>query len=507
MKIPNKSIKLIKPGLSINFLIFIFLILLNISIIFSEDNNYVYFPLKRKDNSFLNKIKNITEIMRFIYLEPLISELVIGTPEQKSNVIFRTDCTYIYLTSFNHNISNPDQTSDFIKRKYGNFNFYNEENSNSIGYYDKNYSTGSYAYDNQYFTRCISENVKINNKKIKLDLMLSKSINYEEPGAICLQLDQEDLTALHFTASFPVLLKRNYSLINNYKWFIYYGKKKDYLVLGTSPYEFKDPETDKKIYPDLDIEKDYNYQLDERDIKKAAMKIKFDDIYLISNSNDEKEKFEDEKNLIGKLVPNIGFIVGTTNYNEYIKKNIFEKYINLGKCNFGIFSQRPDLTGQEYIYYYCDEALYKNIKKEFKNIIFKQINLYENFELTFDDLFLKKNGYLIFMVIFSTHQHFYWSFGTPFLKKYQFDYEFDLEVENSKIGYYHNKIKEKKNNTFKYILFSILIIVLSGILIVLGIFVGKYFFKLRKKRANELDDDDYEYKQKNEGINNILENE
>jgi flagellar biosynthesis/type III secretory pathway M-ring protein FliF/YscJ len=93
------------------------------------------------------------------------------------------------------------------------------------------------------------------------------------------------------------------------------------------------------------------------------------------------------------------------------------------------------------------------------------------------------------------------------LKKYQFDYEFDLEVENSKIGYYHNKIKEKKNNTFKYILFSILIIVLSGILIVLGIFVGKYFFKLRKKRANELDDDDYEYKQKNEGINNILENE
>ena len=116
MKNPNKSIKLIKPGLSINFLIFIFLILLNISIIFSEDNNYVYFPLKRKDNSFLNKIKNITEIMRFIYLKPLLSELAIGTPEQKSNVIFRTDCTYIYLTSLSHNISNPDQTSDFIKR-------------------------------------------------------------------------------------------------------------------------------------------------------------------------------------------------------------------------------------------------------------------------------------------------------------------------------------------------------------------------------------------------------
>ena len=506
MKKSNQSFNSIKTNIS-NFLLIISLILLNISIIFCEDNNYVYFPLKRKDNNYLNSLKNITEIMRFIYLEPLISELVIGTPEQKTNVIFRTDCTYIYLTSLNHNISNPDQTSDFIKKKYGNFNFFNEYNSNSIEYYEKNYSTGNFAYDNQYFTRCISENVKINNNKIKLDLMLSKSINYEEPGAICLQLDQEERTALHFTASFPVLLKKNYSLINNYKWFIYYGKEKDYLVLGTSPYEFKDPKTGKKIYPDLDIDKDYNYQLDERDIKKAAMKIKFDDIYLINNSNNGTEKFEDEQNLIGKLVPNIGFIVGTTNYNEYLKQNIFEKYINLGKCHSGIFSQRPDLTGQEYIYYYCDESLYKNIKTEFKNIIFKQINLYENFELTFDDLFLKKNGYLIFLTIFSTHQHFYWSFGTPFLKKYQFDFEFDIDVENSKIGYYHIKKKEKKNNTLKYILFSILILVLSGILIVLGIFVGKYYFKLRKKRANELDDDDYEYNQKNEGNNNLIGNE
>ena len=505
MEISDKSLKLIKRNLLLNFIILIFL--LNISIIFSEDNNYIYFPLKRRDNTFLKTLKNITEIMRFIYLEPLLSELVIGTPEQKSNVIFRTDCTYIYLTSLNHNISNPDQTSDFIIKKYGNFNYFNEDNSNSIKYYEKYYFNGNYAYDNQYFTRCISENIKINNKKIKLDLMLSKSINYEEPGAICLQLDQEELTPLHFTASFPVLLKRNYSLIKNYKWFIYYGKEKDYLVLGASPYEFKDPNTGKKIYPDLDIDKDYNYQLDEKDIKKAAMKIKFDDIYLMYNSNDEKEKFEDEKNLIGKLVPNIGFIVGTTNYNEYLKKNIFEKYINLGRCNSSIFSQRPDLIGQEYIYYYCDESLYKNIKKEFKKIIFKQINLYENFELTFEDLFLKKNGYLIFLVIFSTHQHFYWSFGTPFLKKYQFDFEFDIDVENSKIGYYHISKKVKKNFPWKYILLSILVLVLSGILIVFGIFVGKYYFKFRKKRANELEDDEYEYEQKNEGNNNLIGNE
>ena len=51
-----------------------------------------------------------------------------------------------------------------------------------------------------------------------------------------------------------------------------------------------------------------------------------------------------------------------------------------------------------------------------------------------------------------------------------------------------NKTIETKNKIIKeYILYSIAILVLSIILIILGIFVGKNYFKLRKKRANELD--------------------
>jgi len=43
------------------------------------------------------------------------------------------------------------------------------------------------------------------------------------------------------------------------------------------------------------------------------------------------------------------------------------------------------------------------------------------------------------------------------------------------------------------------IIILSAILIILGIIIGKNYFKNRKKRANELDDD-FDYKEKNESI-------
>ena len=38
-----------------------------------------------------------------------------------------------------------------------------------------------------------------------------------------------------------------------------------------------------------------------------------------------------------------------------------------------------------------------------------------------------------------------------------------------------------------------LLIVLAVILVFLGIIIGKILFKSRKKRANELSDDDYEY--------------
>ena len=506
MKNRNQLFHSTKKSISFTFLFYIFIIIINISFI-SSDNNYVFFPLKRKNNTYLQTLKNTVEIMRFIYLEPLISEIPLGTPEQKTDIIFRTDCTYIYFTSYNHNTSKPDQASDFIQKKYGNFKYFNEEESSSANFLNKTYFQGIYPYNNQYFTKCFNENVKINDKKIKLDLMLTKSIEYEESGAICLQLIEDDYSILQLTPSFPVLLKRNFSLIDNYNWFIYYGKKneKDYLVIGTSLNEFTNPENGKKFYPNIDMDTQYEVDKDELRIRKAEMTLKFQDIYLI-DSNGGKEKFEDEKNFKGKLMPNIGVIVGTTNYSEYLEKNVFGIYLKLGKCNKSIFSQRPNLVGEEYSYYYCDESIYNNIRGIFKNIIFRQVILSVNFELTFDDLFLRQNGYLIFLVIFSSHQHFNWDLGTPFLKKYQFDYNF----EKLQIGYYHiqrhkdDDEDEPNNNFWKYLIITFLILLLIGISLAVGIYLGRKYFKYKKRRANELKDDDFEYEEGKKEKNIIL---
>ena len=80
------------------------------------------------------------------------------------------------------------------------------------------------------------------------------------------------------------------------------------------------------------------------------------------------------------------------------------------------------------------------------------------------------------MVLFSTHQHLNWDLGRPFMKKYQFEFDFDNKI----IGYYKIDNEVVENNILKYVLITIGAILLSIGLVVLGVFIGKKYFQLRK---------------------------
>ena len=128
--------------------------------------------------------------------------------------------------------------------------------------------------------------------------------------------------------------------------------------------------------------------------------------------------------------------------------------------------------------------------------------------MSFNDLFVKINGYLIFLIIFKndTYSNYEWNLGSPFLRKYQFAYDF----ENKQIGYYHDRIKKENNGEdginhedkkssnnifFVYFGFLCLVIILSIILFILGFLFAKQVYDIRKKRAYELNYD-YDYKEK-----------
>ena len=99
------------------------------------------------------------------------------------------------------------------------------------------------------------------------------------------------------------------------------------------------------------------------------------------------------------------------------------------------------------------------------------------------------------MVFFEVDRIFEWILGEPFFWKY----ETVFDVDKSIIGFY-KKIKKEKDYTVVYI---IIIIILSFLVICLSIILFINISKKpRKKRAYELDDNDYEYiQQSNMKIN------
>ena len=498
------------------YLIYLFIFLSNENNILSNDN-VIVLPLISKNLTYFSSLKNTTKIIEYIFLETQITELYIGSPPQKSNIIIKTDESNIYFTSYNHNTSENDEIDYLINLKYPNINYFDEKKSNSLEINETRET--SYFVNNFDKWKTVNDNFQINknnSEEMKLNFVIANSINVEEPGSLGLQI-KEELSFLQYTPSFLVQLKQN-KVINNYNWFIYYGENnKDYLVIGCSPHEFIIPGGNKKLFPNIDMETEFHNINDQIIINKPTMQIKFNDIYITSNltSLEKDENFKDiDYFKDGYLKIYLGVIVGSTRYEEYLQNYFLKDYLNDNKCHKGEFNQRENFIKLSFNYYYCEASLYNNIKSSFKALVFKQVDLNENFILNFNDLFIKKDNYLIFLVVFHRYNYYNWDLGVPFLRKYQFVFDF----ENKQIGYYYDRYRKEKNNENersnddkinngnknlkKYFGYISIILVLSCLLIALGFILGKKVYNIRKKRANELDDD-YEYKEdkKGEAIN------
>ena len=480
------------------------ILLINIPII-NSDQNIIVFPLVKKISSYLSNVKNITDIMESIFSDLQIAELNIGP--QKVHTIISPELYNIYFTSKEHMASYKDS----LEKKYKNINYFDKNKSKNIKF---NQTISKFYFYNNFN---IWQTATDDYDGIKLDFVLATSIQYEDPGRLGLQL-QEKITTTYYTPSFLIQLKKA-GKINNYKWFIYYGKnnEKDYLVIGCSPHEFTIPNTGEKIFKDINLNEDYHNINDHN----RKMEIIFDNIYSSSKiSNLEKNKiFNETYYKFGYININIGCIIGIYKYKQYLEDIFFKDYLDNNKCHIGTFKSRTD-SSQGFYYFYCDESLYKEIKKSFKSLVFKKVDLSENFVLNFNDLFLKINGYLTFLVVFqnSLYSNTKWILGTPFLRKYQFVYDFG----NTQIGYYHDKFRKEisdeiyddeengKNNSTNesnekfwiYFGYASLIVVLATLLVVLGFLLGKKVYSIKKNRANELEDEKYDYEEeKNKIIN------
>ena len=174
---------------------------------------------------------------------------------------------------------------------------------------------------------------------------------------------------------------------------------------------------------------------------------------------------------------------------------IFNNYIDKGICEI-----YDDKMLNYIISCYSDKFGINDIKK-FPEIKFVKYNLFFNITFSGEELFYYKDNKYFCKIYCKYNYYKAFVIGRILLKKY-------LTVFNpdKKQIYFYNKIPEEKkeekedkdenNETFweKYkiviiITFVVIILIIYGI----GILTGKFVFKKRKKKANELDDN-YDYK-------------
>lgn len=146
---------------------------------------------------------------------------------------------------------------------------------------------------------------------------------------------------------------------------------------------------------------------------------------------------------------------------------------------------------------YCHKKEYLELTDNYKKL--PDLNLFGiniGFNITFKakELFVEKDDKVYFLIGYSTKSNFDWQMGNVFLEKYITIFDNDAKLVS--ILKRDDKTSNESNdsNIGKIILIIILIFILSGLIFgFLGIFLGKRYFQSRKKKANELNDDDYDY--------------
>ena len=417
-----------------------------------------YFP--NQENPIANK-----------YMSQLVVEMSVGTPPQKLNCSLILNSFYSLFLS--HEIPDITFPSYYNKTSSQTYNCTQKEKY----YWQEDFGDAETFIDTiQIFDK--------NNKMIlnnNFSFLLIDGLGYNvpnefyAPGLIGLRLRKDDNKNQIDENRFLYKIKK-YGLTNSETFYFDFWENEDEdngnLVIGE---ELFDNDNYLIIYtgqlrmPDLGHEWSFN----------------FDNIYYGEEEISDKDSLIKTEN---------GLTVGPKSYEDVIKeffKNESQCFLNYTKMGYATFK-----------YYTCDIDFNES---NMKDLIFELKTINYKFVFKPKDLFFIENNNKYFKIVFllslSDNQP-YWYLGRNFLKKYKI--RFDTERKSIYIPLKSEIAEKKKNSIFKSSSFWIIVslgIIILGLIIFIIIYLKKY---PRKKRANELQDDDYDYSQKND--NNLNEN-
>lgn len=463
--------------------------------------SYIVFPFSISTSEKVLSLKeqySITDFFLDFIERDFYTTIDIGTPPQKIFTLISSNGHIFSLSSEDYNPKyfelnddlksilkegfSPSLSSSFKKIK--NITIYSKIPKN------KSIITESFLLYNNY-----------EKSKVKIDEM---KIIYEED-----RINQKYIIiGLNYDTSnkeIPYIINelKRLNITNDYNWsFKFNSKTKGQFIIGSLPHN---SENNKKYIPN-DYSKiesasagDYSY----------PWSIYFDRLYFMNNNN----KYIISQITKCSFVPTLGFIIGNSNYKKLILENYFNELIDnnicqLEKTEITQYNQSNIFYGTNGVYEFftCDKNKFENeknnYKKKFMPLLFDSAKQNYTFNLNDNDLFMEINNKYYFLVAFPENiddsYYIHCFLGLPFYQKYRLVFNFDSKT----IGFYNNYIDEgnkgnkgndgNKSKGKNYIRIIVEVII-CFFLIVIAFFIGKIINEKRKKRANELNDENYEY--------------
>jgi len=478
------------------FIFYLFILLPNI--ILSIDDIILF---KIETFQYKGESSNPTIISK-LFESSLITTMRIGSNSYPLKA-FITSRNYYFCISTSCNIKKQffnEYKTNFNYNRYKSYSFYNTSSFDLSFSHKSNACTANEDFE-------ILNAKKMETTKEKINFILEEDTNEDTPNCLQIGLSENKNKESSFSEYNLITQLKQKRKIKESCWSIIFNKPINYnndkllvdadellnlkgnLIIGDYLHNF-----DSKNFYESQMVKTYTT------LESGIMKweLKFNKIFY---RYDNKEiRIEADNNII--LDPSNFFIVVPEDYFDSIIKKYFKIYMDDHICNYDYLD--------EYVAIYCKKSQEFSINeiKKFPSLYFEHFGFEYTFEISFKDIFIEKDDKYWFLLISDdTYAKDQWILGNIFMRKYQFVFN----LQSKEIGFY-NPNKEKKENSDKnspkdsskkylYILLIIaLCIIIIGIVYLIKI---KYYPSvLKKKRANELEDEfEYVSDKNNKNIN------
>ena len=434
-----------------------------------KDKKYLIFPFKRN----LTSSKSMTPEQFFIteFYNQIYINMYVGS--NKQNIPF-----YLYLQQYPTVLQSSNAKKGEVKGIYNELksNTYKKLSKEAIEFEEGDLVKGILSEETFYFNSTSS------NIKFYLSVENYAKSHITEGGKLgfrCFNVYNESLES-----NFVIKLK-NLGKISSYDIAILYDSNKSeddngILLVGALPHEV------------------YNQTYNKSDMKRASSKFNWQWEITFQKIALGNEIFDRGKDIL--FYPEFGFIVGSPNFFGLlnISANWYEIF-NSSKCHSYEF-QIEDMEAIDkprflywYTGYYCEKDVnVDNIINE--SLTFTSTDFAYEFKLNNKDIWMEKNGYKYFLILKTLNIENAWILGRPFFKRFHMN--FNLDSKNMIVYPNVNFDNKAPDNEINYT--SVYILIISGLILIIGVLafflIRNYIYVPRKKRANELVDDDFEYK-------------